>query len=69
MKRHIANALRSLARWVDPNVYQMQRTGPILQEDVDDLYGGVVPDGRWLYPARPVLTSADALIRRLGGKT
>jgi len=48
VRRRIADFLRALARWVDPNVYQMQRTGPILQEDVDDFYDGIVPPGRWL---------------------
>ena len=48
MRRRIADWLRALAWRVDPHVYQMLYTGPILQEDVDDLYGGIVPMGRWI---------------------
>lgn len=47
MKRLLAVALRRLARWLDPPVWTL-RTGPILQEDVDDIYGGIVPVRRWV---------------------
>lgn len=30
-----------------PVVHVMRHFGPISQEDVDDCYGGVVPEGRW----------------------
>lgn len=48
MRRRIAEMLRALAWKVDPHVYMVPVTGPILQEDVDDYYGGVVPQGRWV---------------------
>lgn len=38
---------RTLRRVGRPTTYRMQPiTGPILQEDVEDIYGGVTPEGR-----------------------
>jgi hypothetical protein len=31
-----------------PIVHVMPHVGPISQEDVDDWYGGMVPEGRWV---------------------
>ena len=49
MRRRIADWLRALAWRVDPHVYMFPPyRGPILREDVEDLYGGIVPEGRWI---------------------